>query len=61
VGDVRLSFRGEYARFANMEDGGQPPLPGDGGEIIQSRMNDDMPPMPGNEQFDSITSDMAPF
>jgi replicative DNA helicase len=61
VGDVRLRFRGEFARFANIEDEGQVPFPGEEGEIIQSRMNERIPSMSGDDQFDSITSDMAPF
>ena len=61
VGDVRLRFRGEYARFANIDEGGLPPFPGEEGEIIQSRMNEGPSPMSGNEQFDSITPDMMPF
>jgi len=39
VGDVRLRFRGEFARFMNEEDA--PPLPDDDGTIKPSRLNTD--------------------
>ena len=39
TGDVLLTFKGEYTRFQNPEDGWDSPSDG-GGEIIGSRMND---------------------
>lgn len=44
VGDVRLRFRNEYARFMNMEDE-IPPMPNDAGTIkpTPSRLNTDGP------------------
>ena len=55
TGDVLLTFRGEYTRFQNPEDSYDAP-PGDGGEIIGSRMNDiDNPDDPfGGAPVDSI-------
>ena len=49
TGDVLLSFRGEYTRFENREEGFIAPLPPtEGGEIHGSKMNTgDLPPMPG--------------
>ena len=53
--DVLLSFRGEFTRFANPDDNDMlpPMMPNDlGGEIIDSRMNDDPLPPPGsNDAF----------
>ena len=45
TGDVLLTFRGEYTRFENPEDGfGHPSTLDSGGEIIGSKMNsDDVP------------------
>ncbi|MCH4147523.1 MAG: replicative DNA helicase [Prevotella sp.] len=39
TGDVLLSFKGEFTRFANPEEGQFTSLPSSGGEIIESRMN----------------------
>ena len=49
TGDVLLSFRGEYTRFENREEGFIAPLPPtEGGEIHGSKMNTgDLPPKPG--------------
>ena len=53
--DVLLSFRGEFTRVANPDDNDMlpPMMPNDlGGEIIDSRMNDDPLPPPGsNDAF----------
>ncbi len=58
VGDVRLRFRGEYARFANMNEDNLPPLPGEDAGVIRSKLNT---PAEQDDRFDSITPDMAPF
>lgn len=39
VGDVLLKFKGMYARFQNLEDEDNVPLPDEEGTAIQSRMN----------------------
>ncbi len=58
VGDVRLRFRGEYARFANLNEDNLPPLPGEEAGVIRSRLNTPEEP---DDRFNSITPDMAPF
>ena len=61
VGDVRLRFIGEYARFANINDDNLPPMPGEeGGTIMPSRMNDS-DTGGGDDRLNSITADMAPI
>ncbi len=57
VGDVRLRFRGEYARFANMDEDSLPPLPGEEQGVIRSKLS---APQTQDERFDSITPDMVP-
>ncbi len=57
VGDVRLRFRGEYARFANIDDDNLPPMPGEESGVIRSKLN---AAPSADEQFNSITADMAP-
>ena len=55
TGDVLLTFRGEYTRFENPEDGfSHSSTPDSGGEIIGSKMNgnnipSDSLPMPDND------------
>ena len=39
TGDVLLTFRGEYTRFQNPDDGFIPPSPSSGGEIMGSKIN----------------------
>jgi replicative DNA helicase len=39
TGDVLLTFRGEYTRFLNPDDGFIPPSPSSGGEIMGSKIN----------------------
>ena len=65
VGDVRLRFINEYARFSNMDDN-TPPLPTDDGTIRPTRSKldlssdaDDMDNFDGGS-FDSISSGSAP-
>jgi replicative DNA helicase len=60
VGDVKLRFRGEYARFSDLSEENIAPPPGEGMEVIQSKLNNSGR-MSGNEQFDSITDDMIPI
>ncbi len=58
VGDVRLKFKSEYARFLNMDDD-QPPMPTDDGTIktSPSRMNT---AMDADDAFGSIDGTMVP-
>lgn len=58
VGDVRLRFRNEYARFMNLDDD-QPPMPTDDGTIkpIPSRLNGDNDI---DDAFSSLDSSMTP-
>ena len=59
TGDVLLTFRGEYTRFENPEDGRLGPMnPQVGGEILSSKVNgdDNDTPLPGD--FDSFTGGM---
>lgn len=60
VGDVKLRFRGEYARFSDLSEENIAPHPGEDMEVIQSKLNNSGR-MSGNEQFDSITDDMIPI
>lgn len=62
VGDVRLRFRGEYARFANISDDSMPPLPGDSGDtILPSKSNVGSVSIDGNDPIDGLTADMMPM
>jgi len=64
VGDVRLRFKGEYARFANIEDEMSVPMPGE--EVVTaSRTNGDQPqqqapPAGDDDPFAGLTANMAP-
>ena len=61
VGDVRLRFRGEYARFANINEDAIPMISSEeGGVILPSRMNSNATP-PENDPINGITPDMAPM
>ena len=58
TGDVLLSFRGEFTRFANPEDNDYSlplPIDGQGGEVMGSRVNEDpsnvFPPIDGNVPY----------
>ena len=56
TGDVLLTFRGEYTRFENPEDGRlDAHQPQNGGEIISSKMNGD------NQMNSSLPDDYDPF
>jgi replicative DNA helicase len=63
VGDVRLRFRGEYARFANISDESLPPMPGeiDDNTILPSKSNSNNVNIDGSDPLDGITVDMAPM
>ena len=71
VGDVRLSFRGEYVKFANLGEGEPVPLPGEDGGVISSRMNRGQgapaaaPPMggfpPPEDPFGGLEMNNPPF
>ena len=59
TGDVLLTFRGEFTRFENPEDGRlMPHSPQSGGEILSSKVNgdDNGAPLPGD--FDSFSGGM---
>lgn len=60
VGDVRLRFKGEFARFMNMDD--EPPMPTDDGTIKRtaSRMNEEIEQAPEDDAFGSIDETMVP-
>ena len=47
TGDVLLNFRGEFTRFENIEDSYPMPVR-EGGEFVESRMNDNFP-IPNDE------------
>lgn len=59
VGDVRLKFKSEYARFMNMDDE-QAPLPGDDGTIKMSPSRMNSAPEEVDDAFGSIDGAMAP-
>lgn len=46
VGDVRLSFRGEFVKFQNPDEGMAVPLPGEKSGFVGSKMNASMDPVP---------------
>lgn len=46
VGDVRLSFRGEFVKFQNPDEGMAVPLPGEKSGFVGSKMNASMDPAP---------------
>ena len=57
TGDVLLTFRGEYTRFENPEDGMLRPKNESGGEIIGSKVNgSDLPPL-DNSGFRTFDDD----
>ena len=63
VGDVRLRFKGEFARFANIGDDQAVPMPGE--EVVTaSRTNQaSQPAAPAaadDDPFSGLTADMAP-
>jgi len=64
VGDVRLRFKGEYARFANVDEDSLINLPGDDGTIRPSKMNDASAAPNGNmeddDPFAGLTASSAP-
>ncbi|MCD7971466.1 MAG: replicative DNA helicase [Candidatus Azobacteroides sp.] len=70
VGDVRLRFRSEYARFQNIDDE-QPPVPVPDGQLVGSRMNQrnfvstgtyqDAPPPFSSNDFHLEDIDKLPF
>ena len=58
TGDVLLTFRGEFTRFENPEDGKLSADVGDGGgEILGSRLNGDAGDMPGGDNMPFPPSD----
>lgn len=67
VGDVRLRFKGEFARFSDPQIETEAPFPGsEDGTIISSRANNNVqqemapPPMTDDDPFAGITPDMEP-
>jgi replicative DNA helicase len=58
TGDVLLTFRGEYTRFENPDEGRLKPID-TGGEIVGSRINGDNQP-PANDGYDPFSSIQAP-
>ena len=59
TGDVLLTFRGEYTRFENPEDGRLGPMsPQSGGEILSSKVNGDDNGAPLPNDFDSFGGGM---
>ena len=56
TGDVLLTFRGEYTRFENPEDGRLMPAPTAGGEIVGSKINGEGGPAPLPEGYDPFAS-----
>jgi replicative DNA helicase len=64
TGDVLLTFRGEFTRFENPEDGGRMSHgPAAGGEILGSKINGEDGPAPlpeGYNPFTNVPRDM-PF
>lgn len=73
VGDVRLSFRGEFVKFQNLDDNMSVPLPGEPGGVIGSKMNqstvpsyssvDSFPPPPLSDDpfMGAGNNDQPPF
>ncbi len=66
VGDVRLRFQGEYARFTNMSDNHGLPYPGeetdDSGIIRPSHLSGSLPPAAGRDDaFPPPPDEPAPF
>lgn len=61
VGDVRLRFVSEYARFLNMNDHSIP-LPGvDNGPVVSSKVNKtNQDSVSDDDQINSLSADMAP-
>ena len=61
TGDVLLNFRGEFTRFENVDDRYSMPVR-EGGEFVESRMNDGFPPPPPDDTtpFNGITSGENP-
>jgi replicative DNA helicase len=58
TGDVLLTFRGEYTRFENPDEGRLKPID-TGGEIVGSRINGDNQP-PANDGYDPFSNIQAP-
>jgi len=56
TGDVLLTFRGEYTRFENPEDGRLTPNPAAGGEILGSKINGEEGPAPLPEGYDPFAN-----
>lgn len=63
VGDVRLRFKGDFARFSNLSDEQAPPLPGEENSAIirPSRMNENVDASIEDDPLGGITSNMAPI
>ena len=61
TGDVLLNFRGEFTRFENVDDRYSMPVR-EGGEFVESRMNDGFPPPPPDDStpFNGMTSGENP-
>lgn len=59
VGDVRLRFKGEFARFANIEDE-QPPFPGEEGTIQASPSRMNVSNEIEDDAFGGLDATMAP-
>ena len=62
VGDVRLRFRSEFARFVNIEDE-TPPMPTDDGTIkpTPSKLNSDNPDDPFGGIDETMMPSQAPY
>lgn len=64
VGDVRLRFKAEFARFLNMNEGEDAPPIGEGDDTIRPSRVGTMSqptPIPGDGAIDSFTLDNVPF
>ena len=61
VGDVRLRFTGEYARFSNLNQDNSYPMPDESGVIISSHSAPAGPSSVEDDALASISSDMAPL
>ena len=55
TGDVLLTFRGEFTRFENPDDGRLSRVAENGGEIVGSRINGDSQP-PANDGYDPFAN-----
>ena len=55
TGDVLLTFRGEFTRFENPDDGRLSKVADNGGEIVGSRINGDSQP-PANDGYDPFAN-----